>query len=102
MEAVLTEIVDAREAAAKKRSPAKKKRLPILRNSYIHEDAKPQSMMDWDACERQSPVATTPAMEKTGRYMAITIPPQTPPRNTIMIGSISWVSPSTAVSTSSS
>ena len=27
-------------------------------------------------------------MEKTGRYMAMTIPPQTPPRKTIMIGSI--------------
>ncbi len=45
---------------------------------------------------------TTPAMENTGRYMAITIPPQTPPRNTIMIGSISCVRPSTAASTSSS
>ena len=44
----------------------------------------------------------TPAMEKTGRYMEITMPPHTPPRKTIIIGSINWVSPSTAASTSSS
>jgi len=37
-----------------------------------------------------------------GRYMAITIPPMTTPRKKIMTGSMSFIMPATAVSTSSS
>jgi len=39
---------------------------------------------------------------KMGRYRAITIPPITPPRNTIITGSSKDVMASTAASTSSS
>ena len=39
---------------------------------------------------------------KIGRYIAMTMPPTTPPRNAIMIGSSSVSRPATAVSTSSS
>ena len=39
---------------------------------------------------------------KIGRYIAMTMPPTTPPRNAIMIGSRSVRRPATAVSTSSS
>ena len=37
-----------------------------------------------------------------GRYIAMTMPPMTTPRKTIMTGSISAIMPSTAASTSSS
>ena len=43
-----------------------------------------------------------PAMLKIGRYIAMRKPPTTPPRKTIMIGSIIDVSAATAASTSSS
>jgi hypothetical protein len=42
------------------------------------------------------------AIWKMGRYMAMIIPPTTPPRNTIMKGSSSAVMAPTAASTSSS
>ncbi len=45
---------------------------------------------------------TTEAILKIGKYMAIIIPPTTPPRNTIMKGSRRAVMASTAESTSSS
>jgi hypothetical protein len=41
-------------------------------------------------------------ISKMGRYMAMTIPPTTTPRNTIITGSINASSPDTAASTSSS
>lgn len=40
--------------------------------------------------------------ENIGRYIAITIVPMTTPKNTIMMGSINFIKPLTAVSTSSS
>src|SRR5712671_2125993 len=40
------------------------------------------------ACHRGSSYLTEPAMEKIGRYMATRNPPTTPPRNTIITGSI--------------
>lgn len=43
-----------------------------------------------------------PAMSKMGAYIAISSPPTIPPRNTIIIGSMSLVSAATATSTSSS
>ncbi len=45
---------------------------------------------------------TTEAILKMGRYMAMIIPPTTPPRKTIMKGSKSAVIAPTAASTSSS
>jgi hypothetical protein len=45
---------------------------------------------------------TTDAILKIGRYMAMIMPPTTPPRKTIIKGSRSAVMASTAVSTSSS
>ena len=42
------------------------------------------------------------AMVKIGRYMPMRKPPTTPPRNTIITGSIMAVRLATAVSTSSS
>ncbi len=43
-----------------------------------------------------------PAMLKIGRYMAMRKPPTTPPRKTIITGSIMLVRAATATSTSSS
>jgi hypothetical protein len=48
------------------------------------------------------PPATTLISLNIGRYMAMTMPPTIDPMTTIMIGSMSEVRESTAVSTSSS
>jgi hypothetical protein len=48
------------------------------------------------------PALIAPAILKIGMYIAITIPPMTPPRTTIITGSINEVRASTAASTSSS
>ena len=47
-------------------------------------------------------VQTDPAIEKMGRYIAITIKPTTPPIPTIMMGSIIDIIAAIALSTSSS
>ena len=49
-----------------------------------------------------APYASLLIRSKIGRYIAMTMPPTTPPRNAIMIGSSSVSRPATAVSTSSS
>jgi hypothetical protein len=45
---------------------------------------------------------TLPAIEKIGRYIAMSTVPTMPPMKTIMSGSSNLVMPSTATSTSSS
>lgn len=53
-------------------------------------------------CLRQAPYPILSRIEYIGRYMAATMNPMIPPRTVIRIGSISFMRPETAVSTSSS
>lgn len=59
------------------------------------------TFVPWSAgCVRSYPIL--PRIVYIGMYIAVTITPMTPPRNTIIKGSSSFIKPATAVSTSSS